>query len=179
MQRLIVRWKMSYHWKCQIPLWGNEIVYANRNIGINGLMEMDSLFYGESEKAFFKIKEMQDCRKEIKPLYPSNLVERLSTTKKKKEQIIKRENEIRVIGVDVALMASKRFDNDNTSIVLMRLLPDGEEYIRQVVYLESCSGENTEELAVKIKRLFYDFECDYCVLDAGGNLLPFGMVTYQ
>jgi hypothetical protein len=170
---------MSYHWKCQIPLWGNEIVYANRNIGINGLMEMDSLFYGESEKAFFKIKEMQDCRKEIKPLYPSNLVERLSTTKKKKEQIIKRENEIRVIGVDVALMASKRFDNDNTSIVLMRLLPDGEEYIRQVVYLESCSGENTEELAVKIKRLFYDFECDYCVLDAGGNLLPFGMVTYQ
>lgn len=134
---------------------------------ISWLMEMDALFYGESEKSYFRIKEMQDCRREIKAIYPSEVVSTL--TKKQQEQIKKREDEIRIIGADIALMSSTKYDNDNTSIALLRLIPNGDEYIRQVLYLESCSGENTEDLAKKIKRLFYDFECDYCVLDALGN----------
>jgi hypothetical protein len=129
-------------------------------------MEMQALYYGESEKAYFKIREMQDCRREIKCMYPHTAID---TVSKKNNPNKKRENEIRLLGVDVALMASNKHDNDNTSIIMMRLIPEGSSYIRQVVYLESCSGENTEELAIRIKRLFYGFECDYCVLDAGGN----------
>lgn len=133
-------------------------------------MEMGALFYGESERAYFKIKELQECRRELKAIYPSTSIEKASK-KKDTNKIEKLENEIRLIGVDIALMASSKFDNDNTCIVVMRLIPDGDEYKRQVLYIESCSGENTEELSIKIKRLFYTLECDYCVLDSAGNAL--------
>lgn len=149
---------------------------------IGFLMEMQALYYGESEKAFFKIKELQDCRREKKAMYPLSSIEKLSR-KKEPNKIPKLEGEIRLIGVDIALMASSKFDNDNTCIIVMRLIPDGDKYIRQVQYIESCSGENTEDLTIKIKRLYYMFECDYCVLDSAGNALgvfdTLGTVLYD
>jgi len=57
----------------------------------------------------------------------------------------------------------------------MRLLPSGENYIRQIPYIESIHGEHTEKQAIKLKRLFYDFEADYVVMDTLGN----GMALYD
>lgn len=137
---------------------------------IGWMMEMEALFYGESEKAYFKIKELQNCRKELKAFYPPTNIELMSSVgrgNKKIKQIPKQENEIRLIGVDIALMGGST--NDNTIFTFMRLLPNGDEYIRQVLYVESMSGEHTEDVAIRTKRLFYDFECDYCVLDTAGS----------
>ena len=64
-------------------------------------------------------------------------------------------------------MAGKQ--NDNTSFTLIRLLPNGDEYVKIVGYLEVANGENTSLQSLRLKQLFYDFECDYCVMDAAGN----------
>jgi hypothetical protein len=69
-------------------------------------MEMEALFYGESEKAYFKIKEMQNCRSAKNALYPPSSIEFISKGgrgKKKLKTINKQPNEIRLLGVDIAL----------------------------------------------------------------------------
>jgi hypothetical protein len=59
--------------------------------------------------------------------------------------------------------------NDNTIFTLMRLLPNGEEYARQVPYIESMNGEHSTRQAIRLKQLFYDFEADYIIMDTAGN----------
>ena len=48
------------------------------------------------------------------------------------------------------------------------MLPDGNEYRREVVYIESHNGVNSEKQAIRIKQLFYDFEADYIIIDSQG-----------
>lgn len=135
-------------------------------------MEMECLFFGESENAFFNLDDIQQCRTVIKPFYPVSNIEFLNN-KEKRRKSTKLDGEIRIIGVDVALMGGK--DNDNTIFTCMRLLPNGENYTRQVPYIESVHGEHTERQAIKLKRLFYDFEADYVIMDTLGN----GMSLYD
>lgn len=139
---------------------------------ITWLMEMECLFFGESENAFFKLNDIQQCRSIVKPFYPMDNVEFLNNQGKRRKST-KQEGEIRIIGVDVALMGGQ--ENDNTIFTCMRLLPNGESYIRQVPFIESVYGEHTEKQAIKLKRLFYDFEADYVIMDTLGN----GMSLYD
>ena len=65
---------------------------------------------------------------------------------------------------------NKLVKNDTSAFTLMRLLREGDEYKRQVVYLESIqSSISSENLAIRLKQLYYDFEADYVVMDANGN----------
>lgn len=140
---------------------------------ITWLMEMDCIFWGESEKAFFNLNDIQKCRKLVKPFYPKSNLEFIDDKKISKSNISKKPGEIRLIGVDVALMGGQ--ENDNTIFTLVRLLPNGEKYIRQVVYIESLNGSRSDKQAIKTKRLFYDFNADYVAMDAQGN----GMSLYE
>ena len=83
-------------------------------------MEMECMFFGESEKAFFKFDDLQKNRTLIKPFIPPTNLDFLDN-KNKKKRSTKMESEIRLIGVDVALMGGN--ENDNTIFTLMRLLP--------------------------------------------------------
>lgn len=139
---------------------------------ISWLMEMECMFFGESENAFFKLNDIQQCRTIVKPFYPMTNIEFLNNKDKRKKST-KQDGEIRIIGVDVALMGGQ--DNDNTIFTCMRLLPNGENYIKYVPYIESVYGEHTEKQAIKLKRLFYDFEADYVAMDTLGN----GMSLYD
>ena len=58
--------------------------------------------------------------------------------------------------------------NDASVITLLRLIPQGEEYIRQVVYIETHEGGKSERQALRLKQLFYDFQADYIALDTQG-----------
>ncbi len=136
-------------------------------------MEMMGIFYGESEKALYKFAELNPCRTLIRAFYPPTALDIASGKKNKKNQLLKLEDEIRVISVDVALMGGE--SNDNTIISLFRLIPSGDEYIRQVVYIESINGAHSNDQALRIKQLFYDFNSDYIVLDCNGN----GMSVYD
>ena len=75
-------------------------------------------------------------------------------------------NEIRLLCMDIALVESKA--NDNTAFWIMRLIPDSGGYKRILSYAESCHGQNSLIQAKRLKQLFYEFDCDYAVVDGQG-----------
>jgi Helicase len=125
------------------------------------LMEMEALWFGESEKAFFKFDDLQKNRKLGKAYYPkeiSDLINDKSILLPKKEK-----GEIRLVSADIATMSGNQ--NDASAFFISRLIPTNNGFERQVVYSESIEGGHTGVQAMRIRQLFYDFDCDYIVLD--------------
>lgn len=128
-------------------------------------MEMDSLFYGSSEKAFFNFESIDRIRKIQKCIYPKSYYALLNDSKFKYEE--KRTGEIRLLAMDVAAMGGTR--NDATCFVLMQLIPTtSNQYIRNVLYITTLDGGHTFDQSLTARRLFEDFDCDYMVLDTTG-----------
>lgn len=130
------------------------------------LMEYCGMFYNESDSAFYRSDVINPCRTLKRPFYPMTDLEYLNKGKKKKSQMTKQPNEIRIIGVDIAVAAGKQ--NDNSIFSCLRVLPNGGQYERQLVHMESHNGMKPDEQALIIKRLFKDFEADYIALDRSG-----------
>lgn len=133
-------------------------------------MEMECIPFGESEKSYFKFEELSKTRINQSPFIPITDEEfakykgdRRKTTFFKKKEV----GEIRVLGCDVSLMAGQK--NDATSITLVRCIPQGEYYLKMVDYTENLEGAHTDVQALRLKQLFYDLDCDYCVIDCLGN----------
>lgn len=124
-------------------------------------MEMECLFFGESEKAFFKFEDLEKNRKILRPLFPRDFYNILKDTSFKREQ--KKDGEIRLLSCDIAGMAGKA--NDASVYTVLRLIPTKTGYDRYVVYMESMEGGHTVTQAIRIRQLFDDFGCDYLVLD--------------
>ena len=125
------------------------------------LMEMEALWFGESEKAFFKFDDLQKNRKLGKAYYPkevTDLVNDKSILLPKKEK-----GEIRLVSADIATMSGNQ--NDASAFFVARMIPINKGYERQVIYSESVEGGHTGVQALRIRQLFYDFDCDYIVLD--------------
>lgn len=125
------------------------------------LMEMEALWFGESEKAFFKFDDLQKNRKLGKAYYPkevSDLVNDKSVQLPKKEK-----GELRLVSADIATMSGNQ--NDASAFFVARMIPINKGYERQVIYSESIEGGHTGVQALRIRQLFYDFDCDYIVLD--------------
>lgn len=133
-------------------------------------MEYEALFVGENENAYFKLDDIQKCRTLPKAYMPPTDLDYVeSKDKRKKSQMPKHAGEIRLVSLDIALMGSnKAVRNDTTAFTLMRLLPEGESYRRDVVYLESLAGQHSELQAIRLKQLYYDFEADFVVMDTNG-----------
>lgn len=124
-------------------------------------MEMECLFFGESEKAFFKYEDLEKNRKIPKPIFPKSIYALLKDPSFKYEG--KKIGEIRLISCDIAGMAGK--ENDASVYSIIRLLPTAKGFERQVCYMESMDGGHTVTQAVRIRQLFNDFDCDFLVLD--------------
>lgn len=75
-------------------------------------------------------------------------------------------NEIRLLCMDVAVIESNK--NDNTAFFVIRLIPDSGRYTIIVPYADSMHGLNSIAQTKRMKQLFYEFECDYMVLDTQG-----------
>ena len=135
-------------------------------------MEYEALFVGENENAYFKLDDIQKCRTLPKPFYPPSDREYVEAkgTRKKLSNMPKQAGEIRLVSMDIALMGSnKTLKNDTTAFTLIRMLPEGDGYRRDVVYLESMAGQHAELQAIRLKQLYYDFEGDYVAMDTNGN----------
>jgi hypothetical protein len=135
-------------------------------------MEYEALFVGENENAYYKLDDIQQCRTLPKAFYPPTDREYVEAkgTRKKLGNMPKQAGEIRIVSMDIALMgSSKSVKNDTTAFTLIRLLPQGEEYRRDVVYMESLAGQHSELQAIRLKQLYYDFEGDYVAMDTNGN----------
>lgn len=124
-------------------------------------MEMECLFFGESENSFFKFEELDINRTLLKPVYPKPYYDLIKDSNFKYEP--KKEGEIRLLCCDIASMGGK--ENDASVYTLLRLLPTSSGYERHVSYMESMEGGHTVTQATRIRQLFDDLDCDYLVLD--------------
>jgi len=142
---------------------------------ISWMMEMDSLFYGESEKAFFNLEDLQKNRVLVSPFQPLTNLEYIDNKEKrsKKKTKSRQEGEIRLIAVDIALMGGQA--NDATVFECMRLIPSSDGYVRHISYIESMTGKHSETQSIRLKQLHEDFKADYIVMDTLGN----GMSIYD
>lgn len=124
-------------------------------------MEMECLFFGESERAFFKFEDLQRNRTIEMPIYPKTFYGLLRDSRFKYKE--KKLGEIRVLSCDIAAMSGK--ENDASAYSVISAIPTKRGYERRLVYMESMMGGHTTTQAIRIKQLFYDFDCDYLVLD--------------
>lgn len=148
----------------------DKVEQDRRDLGeVSFLMEYCCIFYGESEHAYFKSDELNICRVLNKAFMPLDSWEYRDeeTRKKMMKQMPKVKGEFRIIGADIAIEEGKQ--NDNSIYTLMRLIPDGDRFIREVVYMESHNGVDPEPQAIRLKQLFYDFEADKMIVDVNGN----------
>lgn len=131
-------------------------------------MEMGAEFYGSADGAFFDFDSISKNRRIKHPMLPDKLSSKLGNS-----QLVripqKQNGEIRIISADIALMSSRKNNNDATAIFVNQLTPTkAGRYTSNIVYADSCEGLRTEEQALIIRKLFDEFMCDYIVLDANG-----------
>lgn len=127
-------------------------------------MENEALFVGNEEDALFKYDDLSSRRKIKNAFYP------LAIYKKHNIAIPPLEGDgERILAVDIALMASKRHNNDASAITIADYLPNGETYSFNVMYEETHEGLTTDNLGLLIMRYFYQYHCTQLVIDCQGN----------
>ena len=81
----------------------------------------------------------------------------------------KKNGEIRILSADIALMSSKKHNNDATSIFINQLIPTkAGRLTSNIVYTENFEGLRTDDQSLMIRKLFDEYQCDYIVLDTNG-----------
>lgn len=129
------------------------------------LMEMDCLWYGDTEGAFFTFDNINGQRRMKNAMYPPAMV--ATKTYKVPDLVV---NERRILSVDIALMASKKHKNDASAIIINSAIPtNNDSYVANIVYLENHEGLNTDELALIIRRLYKVYKCTDLVIDTSGQ----------
>lgn len=120
--------------------------------------------------SFYKYNVLAEKRTECRAFVPMNDFEYLEYKNDKskwKYYVEKLPGEIRILSMDFAAVSSNK--NDNTAIWILRLVRDGDGYKRIFSYAESMNGINTMQQVLRAKQLFYEFDCDYYVLDSCGS----------
>ena len=81
----------------------------------------------------------------------------------------KQNGEIRILSADIALMSSKKHNNDASAIFINQMLPTKVgRYSSNIVFTDSSEGLHTGDQALEIRRLYEEYQCDYIVLDTVG-----------
>ena len=127
--------------------------------------EFMATFPSVSDSSFYSYDDLCNIQK-CKALYPKYYYELLKGNSKMK-YIPKEKDEIRLVSADIALVGGRK--NDKSVYTIIRLIPTTKGYKRQICYMESHEGMLTKSQAMRINRLFYEFDCDYIVLDMNGN----------
>lgn len=128
-------------------------------------MEMECLFAGETDGAFFKYDDISPRRKIKKAFYPLTVYKAHNMSIPELEP-----NEERILSVDVALMSSKNKNNDASALTIGRAFPkENYEYTDNVVYQETHEGLTTDDLGLITMRMFYQYRCTQLVLDTNGS----------
>jgi hypothetical protein len=124
-------------------------------------MEYQNIMIGESEGAYFKYEDFKKNANLKWAFYPYKLNDVIK--KEKSKDNIKDKDEVRIIIADIAMAGGQK--NDNTIIQCMSLYPSNKGYLRELKYIESLNGLNTEKQVLRLKQIFHDFEADWFVLD--------------
>lgn len=128
-------------------------------------MEMETLWFGSSESCYFNFDDLDKARKIKQPIFPKHYYPLLNNNKYKYQQ--KQNGEIRLLTMDISVMGGSK--NDATAIFIMQLIPTSNgQYQRNVVYAETMEGAHTFVQALKVRRMYDDFDIDYVILDTNG-----------
>ena len=131
-------------------------------------MEMEARFFGDEEGAFFDFNSISKTRRIQYPMLPDALSNLLGNSAKVKIQP-KQNGEKRILSADIALMSSKKHNNDATALFINQMLPTRSgRYVNNIVFADTYEGLHTEDQAMIIRKLFDEFSCDYIVLDCTG-----------
>ena len=131
---------------------------------ISFMMERMGLFYGSATDALFDFKVINKQRVLENSLfdleyYRNNIIKMPE----------KQKGEVRILSVDIALLASRKHDNDASALIVHQAVPTpSHQYLDNVFYIDTKEGLTTEELGLLIMRYFYQYECDYIAIDANG-----------
>ena len=133
------------------------------------LMEYSAMFYDLGDGAYIKPSDIINNRTIVKPWYPPTDIEYIA--EKGKRNISWKEDrtskqELRVLGCDIALAQGDK--NDNTVIHYSVSIPKGDKYISEVRYSEAINGGTAKAIALRLKQLYFDGDCDYIVMDIAG-----------
>ena len=131
-------------------------------------MEYCAEFYGSAEDAFFDFDSISRNRKIRYPMLPDALASKLGNASAIRIQP-KQNGEIRILSADIALMSSKKHNNDATAIFVNQMTPaKSGRYMNNIIYTQSAEGLRTEAQALMIRKLFDEYQCDWLVLDCQG-----------
>jgi hypothetical protein len=131
-------------------------------------MEYCGIFYGSAEGSFFSFDSISKNRKIQYPMLPERLASKLNNA----SQIIippKQNGEIRILSADIALMSSKKHNNDATAVHINCMMPTKSgRYVSNITYSETYEGLRTDSQALVIRKLYDEYMCDYLVIDSAG-----------
>lgn len=131
-------------------------------------MEREGIFYGSSEDALFSFEDINKRR--LLEVGIHNLDYYRMT---KSKMPAKQKGEVRLLSVDVALLASKKHRNDASALIIHSGIPTPSHYyLDNIMFIQTEEGLSTEDLGLEIMRFYYQYDCDYIVLDANGVGLP-------
>ena len=134
-------------------------------------MEMGAMFWGAGDGSFFDYNVVAKNRHLRFPMYPERLADKFGNSKNANLVRIqpKQPGEIRILSADIALMSSKKHNNDASALFVNQMAPTkAGRYTSNIVYTDSMEGLRTEEQALVIRKLFDEYDCDYLALDANG-----------
>lgn len=131
-------------------------------------MEMECQWYGDTDGTFFDFDTVSKNRKIAYPMLPDDISIKLNNSEKVRIPP-KKNGEKRILSVDLALMASTKNRNDASAIFINQLLPTkAARYMNNIVYTESSEGKHTADQALRVRKLFDMYSCDYIVIDVKG-----------
>lgn len=137
---------------------------------ITFLMERESLFFGSSADALFDFKVINERRILTEGLKPLTYYQ---ITGNNVPDLVS--NECRILAVDIALMASRRHNNDASAFTIHSAIPTANNnYVDNIIYIDTAEGLTGQDLSLMIMRYYYQYKCTYLVIDArsaGGPVL--------
>lgn len=134
-------------------------------------MEMECLWWSDTDGGLYSHEDIAKNRTMQFAYYPPSIAPSISDKRIRPPKKISGEK--RILGVDLALMASSvKKDNDAASLFLGFMQPSNGRYVTTIPYTENIEGMRADDLAVVIRRRFSEFDCDYLAIDARGLGLP-------
>lgn len=139
-------------------------------------MEMEGFWQGSNGDEFFNYEDISARRKIKKAFFPLEIYKNHHIAI---PELMLRER--RILSVDVALMSSKKNNNDASALWINSAVPtENKDLITNFVYGESHEGLTTDELGLIVMRTFYQYKCTDLVLDTNGIIMmPFLLVTIR
>ena len=131
---------------------------------ISFMMEREGKFYGSSEDALFNFNVLNGRRILQDSLRPLDYYRETGTQIPKKQA-----NEKRILSLDVALLASRKHDNDASCFIFNQCINSDENTsISNISFIDTKEGLVTEELGLWLMRYFYQYDMDFCGIDCSG-----------